>query len=76
MQILKFGVSSLLNAKRISNVLDIIIERSTASRLGIVLSAVGGITDHLVDCIHGAIHNENILKPIFSLPSKTPSYHS
>lgn len=51
MQILKFGGTSLNNAERILNVRDIILERSKETSVAVVVSAMGGITDFLLNSI-------------------------
>ena len=47
MQILKFGGSSLATAERIAAVVDILVERRGATKLAVVVSAMGGVTDTL-----------------------------
>ena len=49
MQILKFGGSSLATAERIAAVVDILVERRGATKLAVVVSAMGGVTDTLAE---------------------------
>ena len=57
-KVLKFGGSSLGNKRRICNVADIIANAwSKGSTLPVVVSAIGGITDQLLDCAHTAEDN-------------------
>ncbi len=51
---MKFGGSSLESADAIKNVADI-IESKREKNPVIVLSAVAGVTDQLLDCIHAAL---------------------
>lgn len=48
MRVLKFGGSSLASAERFRQVADIIKEKSTESKLAVVVSAPQGVTNHLV----------------------------
>ena len=50
MQVLKFGGSSVANAANIGKVADIIKDRSRSAKTIIVVSALGGITDTLLQC--------------------------
>ncbi len=49
MQVLKFGGSSVANAENIHRVVDII--RHNANRKIVIVSALGGITDLLLNCV-------------------------
>lgn len=51
MQVLKFGGTSLANAARIQNAAEIVAARSKSTRVGMVVSAVAGMTDQLVDSL-------------------------
>jgi len=64
MQILKFGGSSQANAECIFKVSKIIRNRIKTAQLGIVLSAVGGITNLLVAAIENATHSLSFDEPI------------
>src|SRR4051812_893997 len=50
MQVLKFGGSSVANAENIEKVVSIIQERSVNKKTVVVVSALGGITDILLEC--------------------------
>jgi aspartokinase/homoserine dehydrogenase 1 len=50
MQVLKFGGSSVANAENIKKVLAIIQQKSKSDKLVVVVSALGGITDLLLQC--------------------------
>lgn len=50
MQVLKFGGSSVANAENIEKVVNIIQQRSAGKKTIVVVSALGGITDLLLDC--------------------------
>lgn len=45
--VMKFGGSSLANAERIARVAGIVVERAKRTTVGLVVSAVGGVTDDL-----------------------------
>jgi bifunctional aspartokinase / homoserine dehydrogenase 1 len=50
MQVLKFGGSSVANATNINRVVDIIKEKVKKDTTVVVVSALGGITDILLQC--------------------------
>jgi len=50
MQVLKFGGSSVANAENIEKVVNIIQQRAAGKKTIVVVSALGGITDILLDC--------------------------
>lgn len=50
MQVLKFGGSSVKNAENISKVISIVKEKIKVDKTILVVSALGGITDILLDC--------------------------
>lgn len=50
MQVLKFGGSSVKNAENISKVIAIVKEKIKNDKTIVVVSALGGITDMLIDC--------------------------
>jgi len=50
MQVLKFGGSSVANAENIEKVVNIIQQRAAEKKVITVVSALGGITDILLDC--------------------------
>ncbi|UAY53019.1 bifunctional aspartate kinase/homoserine dehydrogenase I [Ferruginibacter albus] len=50
MQVLKFGGSSVANAENINKVAAIVKEKSKTGKIVVVVSALGGITDTLLQC--------------------------
>ena len=50
MQVLKFGGSSVANAANINKVIAIVKEKATKDKTIVVVSALGGITDVLLQC--------------------------
>src|SRR6478735_5857401 len=50
MQVLKFGGSSVKNAENINKVIGIINKNLSAGKTIVVVSALGGITDILLEC--------------------------
>ncbi|MFN8252919.1 MAG: bifunctional aspartate kinase/homoserine dehydrogenase I [Ferruginibacter sp.] len=50
MQVLKFGGSSVASAENISKVTAIVKQKITAGKTAVVVSALGGITDLLLQC--------------------------
>ncbi len=50
MQVLKFGGSSVANAENIEKVVSIIQQRAAAKKTIVVVSALGGVTDILLNC--------------------------
>ncbi|NOY60011.1 MAG: bifunctional aspartate kinase/homoserine dehydrogenase I [Calditrichaeota bacterium] len=62
-KVLKIGGSSLGSKRRVRNVADIIVHSwSEGSILAVVVSAIGGITDQLLDCAHTAEINGELAK--------------
>jgi aspartate kinase len=55
MLVMKFGGTSMGSAGRMCNSVDIIRERSALDRLGIIVSAVGGVSNRLQDSISFAM---------------------
>jgi bifunctional aspartokinase / homoserine dehydrogenase 1 len=53
-KVLKFGGSSVADARRIESVTDIIREAAARGPVAVVLSAMKGITDMLIDAAHKA----------------------
>ena len=62
MQVLKFGGSSVANAENIENVVNIIRQRSAGEKTIVVVSALGGITDILLDCGTMAAEGDEMYK--------------
>ena len=56
MKVLKFGGSSIADSKSISNVIEII--KNNTDELCIVVSAIGKVTDLLLDCLKFAKNQE------------------
>jgi aspartokinase/homoserine dehydrogenase 1 len=50
MQVLKFGGSSVANAENIEKVVNIVQQKSSEEKTIVVVSALGGITDILLEC--------------------------
>jgi aspartokinase/homoserine dehydrogenase 1 len=50
MKVLKFGGSSVATAENINRVVAIIKERINNDKIVVVVSAMGGITDMLIQC--------------------------
>ncbi|MDQ6813914.1 MAG: bifunctional aspartate kinase/homoserine dehydrogenase I [Bacteroidota bacterium] len=50
MQVLKFGGSSVANAENIEKVVSIVKQKSTEGKTIVVVSALGGMTDVLLEC--------------------------
>ena len=59
MQILKFGGTSLATAERIAAVVDILVERQNTTKLAVVVSAMGGVTDTLAEASRFAAWGTN-----------------
>lgn len=62
MQVLKFGGSSVANAANINKVASIIKEKIQNTRLTVVVSALGGITDLLLQCAGEAAGNDSVFR--------------
>ena len=56
MKVLKFGGSSLAQPERLKQVIEVVRQSALQGRTGLVVSAVGGITNLLVDAIETAIN--------------------
>ena len=56
---LKFGGTSMGNARRILDSTDIIIEQQKKERVSVVVSAVAGVSNKLQESIDGSIRGEN-----------------
>jgi aspartokinase/homoserine dehydrogenase 1 len=57
MHVLKFGGTSLSNAEHILHVSNIIVERSRKIRVGVVVSAIAGVTNYLADSVQKGLEN-------------------
>lgn len=62
MQVLKFGGSSVKNAENISKVIAIVKKKITVDKTIVVVSALGGITDLLLQCCKMASENNEAYK--------------
>lgn len=62
MQVLKFGGSSVASAANINKVASIIKEKQEGTRLVVVVSALGGITDLLLQCAGEAAANDPVYR--------------
>ncbi len=62
MQVLKFGGSSVKNAENISKVIAIVTEKIKTGKTIVVVSALGGITDMLLQCCKMAAENNESYK--------------
>lgn len=56
---LKFGGTSMGNARRILDSTDIIIEQQQKERVSVIVSAVAGVSNKLQESIDGSIRGEN-----------------
>lgn len=61
MEVIKFGGSSVANATNINKVIDIVINKNY-SKLIVVVSALGGITDALLYCATTAANGNEVYK--------------
>ena len=66
MKVLKFGGSSVANSKALSNVINI-IKKNKNEKIVIVVSALGGITDILLEMLYKAIKKKNSYKTFLNL---------
>jgi len=62
MQVLKFGGTSVANAKNIQCVIDIVNHKLAQDRTVVVVSALGGITDVLLQCANLAANGDEGFK--------------
>ncbi len=62
MQVLKFGGSSVAHAENIRKVIAIIKNKMQAKTTFVVVSALGGITDLLLDCSQDALNADEVYK--------------
>lgn len=71
MKVLKFGGSSVANAERIRLVKDIVLGKSSESKsLVVVVSALGGVTDALLDLGNAASRGEDFKSDLDALEQK------
>jgi aspartokinase/homoserine dehydrogenase 1 len=62
MQVIKFGGSSVASAQNINKVVDIVKNKINSQKIAVVVSALGGITDLLLQCAHLAATNNESYK--------------
>ncbi len=62
MQVIKFGGSSVASAENINKVIDIIKNKPKTDKVVIIVSALGGITDLLLQCAQLAANNNETYK--------------
>ena len=62
MQVLKFGGSSVASAENINKVISIIKEKIKEDKTIVVVSALGGITDILLQCSQLAANGDEAYK--------------
>ena len=66
MKVLKFGGTSVGSAKNINKVIAILESISNKENCAVVVSAVGGITDKLIDSANKAVKKDSAYKNAFS----------
>lgn len=71
MLVMKFGGTSMGSAERMLNAVDIIQERSKIDRLGVIVSAVGGVSNRLQDSINFAMQYYTSATGFFSTSTTT-----
>ncbi len=67
MLVMKFGGTSMGSASRMSNSVDIICERAQKSRVGVIVSAVGGVSNRLQDSITGTTAETDVFAVVESI---------
>ncbi|MDH5367862.1 MAG: bifunctional aspartate kinase/homoserine dehydrogenase I [Cyclobacteriaceae bacterium] len=65
MHVIKFGGTSVASAKNISIVKDIIQEKQSDAALVVVVSALGGITNQLIECSELAANGDGTYLSVF-----------
>ena len=70
LKIIKFGGSSIADAKRIRNITELVKIRSKKSNLAIVVSAIGGVTNILNSIAEKSIKGISFEKDFYELISK------
>ena len=64
--VMKFGGSSVRSAERIQDVVDIIRAKKSSAHPVVVVSAVGGVTDHLASALDDLDDNEFDPEPVIA----------
>ncbi|MFT2011209.1 aspartate kinase [Pontibacter sp. 13R65] len=67
MLVLKFGGTSVANAKAISQIASILTEKKDATRMLVVLSAMSGVTDMLINCFQKAAAHDDSYQEVLQL---------
>src|SRR5215218_10665244 len=62
MQVLKFGGTSVANAENIKKVKQIVADKRSSGKLVVVVSALSGVTDQLLQCGHQAVDKDDHYK--------------
>ncbi|MCU0357718.1 MAG: bifunctional aspartate kinase/homoserine dehydrogenase I [Cyclobacteriaceae bacterium] len=71
MNVIKFGGSSVGTPERISQVIDILLQKKSESSVTVVLSAFGGVTDQLIQCSEKAwAGNQQYLEELTQLAER------
>ena len=66
MKVLKFGGTSVGSAENINKVISILEQQSKSSQIAVVVSAVGGITDKLLEAANLACDKELEYKHVYN----------
>ncbi|GAB2817163.1 homoserine dehydrogenase family protein [Ferruginibacter profundus] len=64
MQVIKFGGSSVASAENINKVVEIVKTKTGTGKVAVVVSALGGITDLLLQCAHLAAAGNELYKTL------------
>ncbi|MBW8192089.1 bifunctional aspartate kinase/homoserine dehydrogenase I [Neiella marina] len=67
MRVLKFGGSSLADAARFNRAASIIINKASAGRIAVVLSAPGGVTNSLVSAIEKTVNGVDAIPAVSNI---------
>ena len=70
MKVLKFGGTSVANAENIQLVKNIVQKESSSNYLCVVVSALGGVTDLLLDSVFLASQQKEAYQETFQLIEK------
>lgn len=71
MKVLKFGGTSVGSAININKVISILEDNSKDQNMAVVVSAVGGITDKLIDAGRLAVHKDEAYESVFEVIQNT-----
>ena len=67
MRVLKFGGSSLADAERFNRAASIILDKASAGRVAVVLSAPGGVTNSLVSAIEKTVNGVDAVPAVSNI---------